>query len=235
MTQRLIPIWGAARLAVSAVLFVALVTQFSHSIAHTRTEIEPYAAHVPTVAWNFFAFFTNQSNILAAAWLLVAAVWALRGRRAPAWLATAQIPVVTFMAITGVVYNVLLRDDPITSGAPPIPWVNEVMHVWGPLFVLLDLLVAPRPRRVRWSAIWIAVAYPSAYVVVTLLRAPFITSPRDGSDTWHPYGFLDPAGPDGVAGVLAHVVGIALAVVAISSALTAVARWRAARAGAPAP
>ena len=41
------------------------------------------------------------------------------------------------MVVTGVVYNLLLRGIVLDQGTT-VPWSNEVMHLVGPAFMLLD-------------------------------------------------------------------------------------------------
>src|SRR5690606_29600106 len=61
--------------------------------------------------------------------LAVAAIWALTcGRdatREPRWLAVALSCVTTYMIITGIVYNLLLRGIELPQGST-VPWSNEV-------------------------------------------------------------------------------------------------------------
>src|SRR5690606_7034265 len=92
--------WSALRLAVAALIAVAVVYQFCHDLPYTLSASTPHAAHVPTFVANFFSFFTNQSNIIAAAFLAWAGVHGLR-RRGPAGvgLASLQVLAVSCMEI----------------------------------------------------------------------------------------------------------------------------------------
>ena len=113
-----------------------------------------YAGHLPTVVANFLSFFTIQSNLAAAIVLAIAAIWTWgRGRNAdvePRGLAVALVCVSTYMIVTGIVYNTLLRGVALDQGVT-VPWSNEVLHVVVPVILLLDVLFAPRRRAVSWA------------------------------------------------------------------------------------
>ena len=205
------------RLAMAALIAAAIIAQISKSVG-TAVEL---GRDVATTVANFFSFFTILSNGLAAAVLLWAALWFfLRGRHAeaePPALALALACVTTYMIITGVVYNVLLRQIVLDQGSAPIPWSNEVLHLVGPLFLLVDLFVGPLRRALPWRAVWAIVAFPILWVVYTMLRGPLVTNPRTGDPFWYPYPFLDPNGAGGWGAVAFWVVVIAAAFLAFAS------------------
>lgn len=210
--------WGLVRLATAALLIVALGAQLvtSVSVALDRGQ------HVPTVIANFFSFFTVLSNILAAIVLLVGAFWLLvRGARRetePAWLTTAFISVGTYMVVTGIVFNVLLRGIPLPEDVT-VWWSSEIMHVLGPIVLLVDLILRVARRTTPWRTVGIATVIPIVWVIYTLARGEHITSPVTGQPWWYPYPFLNPyLVVNGYLGVGAYVLGIAAAIVLIASA-----------------
>jgi hypothetical protein len=149
---------------------------------------------------NFFSFFTIESNLFAAAVLLVAGLRAdAEGEGSLAWDLVRGAATV-YMATTGVVYGLLLSGytDALQT---PVPWVNNVLHRVMPLVLVTDWLLRPPAHRipVRRALIWIA--YPLAYLTYSLARGP-----RVG---WYPYPFLDPAKVGGYPGVAAYGVTIA--------------------------
>lgn len=223
--------WSALRLAVAALIAVAVVYQFCHDLPYTLSASTPHAAHVPTFVANFFSFFTNQSNIIAAAFLAWAGVHGLR-RRGPAGvgLASLQVLAVSCMALTGVVYNVLLRPDEDRGAgvAPFVGWTSEIMHVAVPIFLVIDLVVGPRARRVSWAAVLLPIGYAVAYVAYSLVRAPFVTAPSSGRSPWYPYPFLDPRIQGGWDGVFAYVGVMALGFAIVAALTVAAIRARAA-------
>ena len=100
---------------------------------------------------NFFSFFTILSNALAAIMLLIGAWFCLRGAAEPDWYTFVRAAIVTYMATTLVVYNLLLRDISLDQ-ATTVPWSNEILHVWAPLYLLLDWMFAPGPPPRRRGA-----------------------------------------------------------------------------------
>ncbi len=158
--------------------------------------------------------------------LIVGLRFFVRGRplgAEPVALATALAWVSTYMLVTGVVYNLLLRGIPLQPET--VPWSNEILHVWGPLFLLFDLFLGPCRRRLGWRAALGAAIFPVAWIVYTLLRAPLITNPTTGAPYWYPYPFLDP-NTDGWGSVVVYVIVIAVVIVGFAVGAVAVGRWR---------
>lgn len=164
----------------------AVAVQLQRSVQN-EAEGTGYVAYVVV---NMFSFFTIQSNVLAVFVLMIGAVIALRWVEEPQWFGTVRAAVTTYMVVTGVVYNLLLRGIELPQGAT-IPWSNEVLHVVGPVILIADWLLLANSRRLPARAIWWIVAYPIAWAAYTLLRGAFLTDPRTGS-AWYPYPFLNP-------------------------------------------
>jgi len=216
-------VWSALRLATAVLIAAAVVAQLTRTV---QIAIEA-GQHMPTVVANFFSFFTIESNVLAAVVLTIAAVrgWLVREERDPAWLAIGLATASTFMLITGIVYNLLLRGVELPQGQT-VPWSNEVLHLVGPLLLLIDALFAPRRRGLPWSAIGIIVMYPVAWAVYTLVRANLVTSPATGDPWWYPYPFLNPHLQGGYGGVALYIVGIAAAFALVAWGVVAAGRRR---------
>lgn len=158
----------------------------------------------------FFAFFTIQSNLLAAFVLLATAAWSrpaihrLRGA------------VVVYLTVTFFVVIVLLSDAELQLA---IPWVDVVLHKITPIAVVLDWLFAPPPSRVsaRATATWLT--FPAAWLALTLLRGAI--------DGWYPYPFLDPAnGGYATVGLTCAIILVAMAGVCALTATAANALMR---------
>ncbi|WP_186324394.1 Pr6Pr family membrane protein [Microbacterium paludicola] len=191
----------------------------------------PWGSHLPTVIANFFSYFTILSNLLAVIALVIGGVWMLRTRRSataePAWMGTLLACASTYMIVTGIVYNLLLRGISIAGISDA--WTNETLHVVIPLVMLADVLLAPRRRALPWCALLVAVTFPIVWAVYTLLRANLITGPATGNPWWYPYPFLDPHLQGGYLGVIGYIVGIAAAIVAVAAGVVWVGRRRGAR------
>ncbi|GAA1538226.1 putative membrane protein SirB2 [Microbacterium ginsengiterrae] len=223
--------WPYLRLAAAALGAAAIVRQLALAITNAMAAETPWGSHLPTVIANFFSYFTILSNLLAVIALVIGGVWMLRTRRSataePAWMGTLLACASTYMIVTGIVYNLLLRGISI-AGISDV-WTNETLHVVIPLVMLADVLLAPRRRALPWGALLVAVTFPIVWAVYTLLRANLITGPATGNPWWYPYPFLDPHLQGGYLGVIGYIVGIAAAIVAVAAGVVWVGRRRGAR------
>ncbi|MET2011294.1 Pr6Pr family membrane protein [Microbacterium chocolatum] len=223
-------IWQILRLLMAAVVIAAVVSQLARSVGIAAEA----GRDVGTTIANFLSFFTILSNISAAVVLAVAGVLGLRRPHVTdgTGLAVALASVTTYMVITGVVYNLLLRGIELAPGTT-VPWSNEVLHVVAPLFLALDLFLGPRRRALEWRVLWAIVAFPIVWVVYTMVRGTLVTNPVTGDPFWYPYPFLNPNNPalqpPGYAGVAVYVVGIAVGIVLVGAAVVVVGRRRAQR------
>lgn len=202
-------VWGIIRIAAAAGIITAIVAQFAKSLSM-----------VPDPALfviNFLSFFTILSNALSAIVLLIGAWYAVRGADDPAWYNLTRASVVTYMATTFVVYNLLLRDISLDQ-ATTLPWSNEILHVWAPLYVVLDWVLAPGRRPIAWKRIWTIAIVPIVWVVYTMIRGAIIG--------WYPYPFLDPAFEPGVGydGVTVYVIAIASFILLVGAGILGISR-----------
>jgi MFS family permease len=159
-----LPILIAAVLVIAAAIIAQGMTTIGGAITGGRD--------VATTTANFFSFFTVLSNVASVIVLAWAVVWFLLNREASREsrpLATALACVTTYMIVTGIVYNVLLRSIALPQGTT-VAWSNEVLHLIGPLLFLADVFLAPRRRALSWRTIGIIVAFPIVWIVYTLLR-----------------------------------------------------------------
>jgi hypothetical protein len=240
-------VWYAARALMGALLVAAIVRQLAASVG-TAQEL---GRDVGVTIANFFSFFTILSNTAAAIVLLWAAVWFFtRARPAssptsprrtdntdstdsthrsdssdstePVGLAVALASVSTYMIVTGIVYNLLLRQVELPQGSEPVWWSNEVLHLVGPLFLLADVLFGPLRRALPWRALGAIVAFPIVWVLYTMIRGLLVTNPTNGEAFWYPYPFLNPNNLAlvpiaGYPGVILYVIGIAVAILAVGT------------------
>ena len=109
--------------------------------------------------------FTILSNLSAAAVLAWAAIWWFtRGRSTgtpgTGAIAVALACVTTYMVVTGLVYNTLLRTVELPQGSEPVWWSNEVLHLVGPLFLLRKRLAVSRwgTLAAKWAIMLIIAA-----------------------------------------------------------------------------
>jgi hypothetical protein len=191
-------VFGILRIAVGLLVLAALVTQIADEVAN--------GSFVPR---EYFSYFTIESNLMNVVVLLVGGVVALRMPRDTDLFTTVRVSILAYAVVTGAVYNLLLRNLPSDGGHEPPRWCNEVMHVYAPILILLDWMLAPGVARIPWRRLWAVVAYPLAWLAFTLVRGA-VTG-------WYPYPFLEPDGPGGVVSVLVYIVGIAAFIVAFAS------------------
>jgi hypothetical protein len=160
------------------------------------------------VVWDFFGYFTIQSNIIAAVALLVAVLTAMRGRQRRSntdWTVLLRGAATVYMGVTGVVYNTLLVGGS-TDIAFNLRWSNDILHRIGPVYMILDWLLFSDRGRLAMSRIWLFLIYPIIWTVVILVRG--------ATDGWVPYPFLNPELGYGVVSL--YCVGVAAFFVLLS-------------------
>ncbi len=213
----------SARLLIAAAIVAAIAAQLIASLSFVGLRGRPDRA--PVIV-NYLSYFTIDSNTLAAIVLVVSAVMLARGSRAePRALTVARVAVTTYMIITGVVYNLLLRGS-LEQGAT-VAWSNEILHLVGPLYLVLDWTFAPGRHRLSWGDAVPALVFPTVWVAYTLIRGPFATNPYVDAAYWYPYPFLNPVtSTGGYASVAAYVLGIAVVTILLAVGLAWTTRRR---------
>jgi hypothetical protein len=200
-------LWAVLRILMAVSVVAAIVGQLMLSVS----VVEGSDRSVALLFWNFFSFFTIDSNTLTVVVLLMGA-WFLFTRTGPdaRWFTVLRLVLVTYMTTTGVVYNLLLRGIELPQ-ASTLPWSNEVLHVIAPIFVLLDWILAPgRTPLPYWRSIRVVVIFPIVWVAYTLVRGPFTPNELTGATSWYPYPFLNPnQSANGYLSVAFYVVLIA--------------------------
>ncbi len=192
----------ATRLVVGAMILAAVIATFADT-----------AARAPVDPANFFGYFTVQSNLIAAAVLLVGAVRMLRGIDSAAFVVIRACSA-TYLVVVGLVYAVLLAPLGVAGGVP-LPWANVVLHIVSPIWIVLDWLLAPDRRRLPFRTLPTVLVYPLVWSAVVLARG--------ATDGWVPYPFLSPENGYGV--VAGYVLAIAVVTIAVGAAVWAAARW----------
>lgn len=149
---------------------------------------------------NYFSYFTNLSNIFAAVVLLIGA-FSLITRRDPTAAGAAAIIIrgtsVVCMAVVGIVFSILLRNEDVGA---LLPWVNTVTHYLMPVVIVLDWLWQP-PRTTlmrKYTMYWLI--FPSLYLGYSIIRGAIVG--------WYPYPFFDPAKTGGYGGVARYCFAI---------------------------
>ncbi|MGI8963006.1 MAG: Pr6Pr family membrane protein [Thermomicrobiales bacterium] len=183
------------RIGFGLLTLVAIVTQLVIGIRDRDASV-----------WNFFSFFTIESNLLTVFVLLVGAVLALRGHETSTGWELFRGAVAAYMTTTFIVYAALLSGLPDNLDLTE-PWINYVLHTLMPIVIVLDWVFCPPQHRftIRQALVWMV--FPLAYCVYSLIRGPIVE--------WYPYPFLNPDAAGGYPGVIAISIGIAVLFVGI--------------------
>ncbi|MDJ0378223.1 Pr6Pr family membrane protein [Cryobacterium sp. PH31-L1] len=187
-------LFGIIRLVAAMAVVAAIVGQFAYSAG--QTAINPF---------NFFGYFTIQSNIIGLVAWAASARFILAGRAQPQWAIYLRALATTVLAIVGVVYNTLLANAGLNSFN--LQWYNDILHIIIPIYAVLDwILLADRPR-LPLRRLWLLLIYPIVWLAVMLVRG--------ATDGFVPYPFLDPA--SGYGSVALYCVLIAVATVLVGA------------------
>lgn len=156
---------------------------------------------------NFFSYFTNLSNLLAAFVLLLSVF-----SRSPQ---NSSLDVMRYvsavnMAVVGILFVALLRN--VDLGAL-LPWVNFVLHYVMPVAIVLDWLLQPPGSRLQAKHLAAALVFPAAYLIYVLLRGAVMG--------WYPYPFLNPANVSGYSGVAMYSAAIFVTFLLVGGTLVA--------------
>lgn len=182
------------RLATSASLLIAIIWQIADRLANNVFRPAEY-----------FAYFTIQSSLVAAVVLSVSAIREIKNLDDTKTLNLARLSVSTYAIVVAVVYNALLRGTPVLPGDPDYGYnwpvaPNEILHVWAPIFIVLDLALTAMKINLKYSQIFWVLLFPLAWLAFTIIR---------GLNTnWWAYWFLNPNEDAGVSGVIAYIFGI---------------------------
>ena len=195
---------GVLRLLAAGTLLTALVSQIVEKVVNNDM-----------VAGEYFSYFTIQSAMITIVVLAVGGVMGLRIVTDTVLYTTIRVSVLAYAVVTAGVYNALLRGIP-DEGYVTAAWPGEIMHVWIPLFVVLDWFLSPGRPALRWTALRIVVIYPLAWAAFTLVRGA-ITG-------WFPYPFLEFS--TGFVSVALYIVAIAAIINRIASVGIAYSRRR---------
>ena len=160
------------------------------------------ASRVTINPFNFFGFFTIQSNIIAVVVFLVLALATFAGQPTSKPLQLARACATTYIVVVGIVYNTLLVG---LEGGISLEWANWVLHVALPIYAAIDWILFGDRSKLPWNRYWIVLIYPIFWIIVVLTRG--------ATDGWVPYPFLDPSLGYGVVALYCIAIAIAIGVV----------------------
>jgi hypothetical protein len=195
---------GTLRLIVAAALLGSVVWQITDRLVHGLFRPAEY-----------FSYFSIQGTLICLVVLAVTGLRALQGLDETKLIHLVRLSTTVYVVVISVVYNALLRGlsgDIRDAGYkwPVIP--NEIIHVWGPILMLLDWLLIAGFTSVRLRAAFWVVLYPVAWILFSVIRGNI--------DGWWAYWFLDPTDKGGVTGMLTYIFGIAALMIVLGFLLS---------------
>ncbi|HTA14047.1 MAG TPA: Pr6Pr family membrane protein [Solirubrobacteraceae bacterium] len=184
--------------AYRALLALAVLVAIAYEVAKS-------VEHGGFSTTDYFSYFTELSNLFAAAIFLYGAARGSETRSRTVELLRGAA--VVYMLVTGIVYAVLLSGHSVSY-----PWVNTIVHRIMPIAVALDWLIDPPRMRLqlRETALWMS--FPLVYVIYTLTRGAIVN--------WYPYFFVDPRRHGGYLLVAVDCAAIAVGILALTAATT---------------
>ena len=215
-------LFAVLRLAVAGSIIAAIVGQLQTSIGYWGGK---GGVDIPTHLAHFFSFFTIDSNVITAIVLVIGAYFLLfRSGEDPKWYNIVRASTASYMIVTGIVYNLLLRGIDLPQGST-LGWSNEVLHVVACVWMLLDWLLVPGRTPIATREIWKVLVFPILWVLYTLVRGPLVADTVYGNAFWYPYPFLNPnTSANGYLSVAFYVVLIALVISATAAGVLWVSR-----------
>lgn len=193
------PIVAGLRLTAGVALLATIVIQIADRVVHNAFD-----------PWEYFSYFTIESSLINIVIFLVGGTLALRLSTDTALFTTIRMSALTYALVTAAVYNLLLRGLPYAGAYAGLQWPNEVMHVWIPLFIVLDWVFSPGRPALPWSSLRVVLIFPVLWILYTLMRGA-----ASGGEIY-PYPFLNPA-TAGWGSVIAYVVGLSAFLVGIGA------------------
>lgn len=190
---------GSARILIGLALLGSVIWQVTDRVANNVFRPGEY-----------FAYFSIDSALIGAVALGVAGWWHFNGNAETRLLTIVRVSAASYLAVTGLAYNLLLRDSaPLAADIgyewPVLP--NEIIHVWGPLLIALDYLVTGTTHKLALKDAWRVLYFPLAWAAFSVIRG-VITG-------WWPYWFVDPTGPGGLPSMLGYTAGLMTVFLAI--------------------
>ncbi len=164
---------------------------------------------------NFFSYFTNLSNIFALIVLLLGALFLIQRREATSTFDLVRGASVVGMALVGIVFGVLLRDEDLGS---LLPWVNLVLHYIMPVVMVADWLYQPPTTKLVFAQTWMWLIFPFLYLAYSLIRGSIVG--------FYAYPFFNPAKVGGYGGVALYCVAILVVFLILIWLIMLLGNWR---------
>lgn len=195
---------GGVRVLIPLALFFSVVWQITDRLANDLFRPAEY-----------FAYFSIQGTLICSVVLGVTGIRALQGLSDTKLIHIVRLSTTVYVTVISVVYNALLRGLPGDVRDAGYQWPvipNEIIHVWGPIVMVLDWLLVAGFASVRLRAAFWVVLYPIAWILFSVVRGNI--------DGWWAYWFLDPTDEAGIPGMLSYIFGIAALMIGLGFLLS---------------
>lgn len=182
--------------------YLRLVTAFALVVAIVW-QVTDRTIHGVFRPGEYFAYFTIHTSLIASTLLTITALRELQNKPDTKALTLARLCASTYAIVVAVVYNALLRGTPPAAAdlgyEYPVP-PDEILHVWAPIFIVLDFALTKTRTKLRFNQIFWVLLFPLVWLIFTIIR---------GLNTnWWAYWFLNPNLEAGVTGVITFILGI---------------------------
>jgi hypothetical protein len=168
----------------------------------------------------YFSYFTNLSNLLAAAALTAPLVaWGNTSfRRFALWAERAgpRVAIATYLTITALVYHLILASEWSPKGLDLL--ADTILHTVTPLAYLIDLAARGGEGEARWIAAAKAMVFPALFAAWTELHGAL--------SGWYPYPFMN-AAKHGYPTVMLNILAMSVAFASVALVFTLLSRVRA--------
>ncbi|TIH40157.1 Pr6Pr family membrane protein [Subtercola vilae] len=165
---------------------------------------------------NLLSYFTIQSNLAYAVLLAVLLVLGVAGWRERSWMTAVRMLLTTYLIVSGVTFCLLILNAGLSDIPFLVPASSKILHFVIPAYALIDFLLNPARRRLRWAVLGVSLIFPALYGAYTLIRGP--------ATGWYPYIFFDPAWTGSYAATGFYAAILAALIAAISAGLVATTR-----------
>lgn len=187
-------------------ILIALIACLGPSLQYGLMVYDETLVSAAVKSVEFFSYFTILSNMLAA--LALTAPLVAPSSRLGVWAEQSgpRAAIATYLAITAVVYHLLLASQWNPRGLRLV--ADTILHTVTPVAFLLDFALRGGRGEARWIAALKAMAFPALFGVWTLIHGAL--------SGFYPYPFMNVAKRGYPAVVLTMVeMSVAFALVAL--------------------
>lgn len=114
----------------------------------------------------YFKFFTNQTNLMVAVWLVIALIYHSRENKPPILHPKIKGALTTYIVTTCVIYATLLSGGKATWTI--VSLLTYTSHYIVPIAFMIDWLLFTEKGKIKYSSALYWLLYPLAYLIFSL-------------------------------------------------------------------